>query len=150
MKGGQEWHWIIQNLVNAIPNSVKLELEIPDVSLLDIVSASDTGIDLVKELQGQYISDPVFKEILNKPKDFRNFELDNNIIYLKEFEKRLLCIPNILIKGRSVHEIIISEVHSILAHLGANKTLDYLRDHVWWKSIVANTKAFCETCVICK
>ena len=138
------------NLMNTIPNSVEPELEIPDASLLDIVSASNTGIDLINELQGQYINNPVFKEILNKPKDFWNFELDNNIIYLKEFEKGLLCIPNILIKGRSVHEIIISEAHSILAHLGANKTLDYLRDHVWWKSIVAYTKAFCETCVICK
>ena len=38
----------------------------------------------------------------------------------------------------------------MLAHLGASKTLDYLRDHVWWKSMVSNTKAFCETCVTYK
>jgi len=38
----------------------------------------------------------------------------------------------------------------MLAHLGANKTLDYLREQVWWKDIVSDTKAFCETCVTCK
>ena len=29
-------------------------------------------------------------------------------------------------------------------------TLDYLRDHVWWKDLVSDTKAFCETCATCK
>ena len=44
----------------------------------------------------------------------------------------------------------ISEVHSILAHLGTSKTLDYLRDHVWWKDMVSDVQAFCETCHTCK
>jgi hypothetical protein len=30
------------------------------------------------------------------------------------------------------------------------ETLDYLRDHVWWKDIVSDVKAFCETCHTCK
>ena len=38
----------------------------------------------------------------------------------------------------------------MLAHLGASKTLDYLRDQVWWKDMVSDTKSFCETCVVCK
>ena len=38
----------------------------------------------------------------------------------------------------------------MLAHLGASKTLNYLRDHVWWKNIVSDTQAFCETCSTCK
>ena len=44
----------------------------------------------------------------------------------------------------------ISKAHSLLAHLGANKTLDYLRDHVWWKDMVANMKTYCKTCHTCK
>ena len=63
----------------------------------------------------------------------------------------MLCIPSkILINERSVRELVISEAHSMLAHLGANKTLDYLRDHVWWKDMVSEVKAFCETCHTCK
>ena len=38
----------------------------------------------------------------------------------------------------------------MLAHLGANKTLSYIRDHVWWKDMVSDTKAYCDTCVTCK
>ena len=38
----------------------------------------------------------------------------------------------------------------MLAHLGASKTLDYLRDHVWWKDMVSDVRAFCETCHTCK
>jgi transposase InsO family protein len=37
-----------------------------------------------------------------------------------------------------------------LAHLGANKTINYLRDHVWWKDLVSDTKSYCETCIMCK
>ena len=38
----------------------------------------------------------------------------------------------------------------MLAHLGASKTVDYLRDHVWWRDLVTDVKAFCETCSTCK
>ena len=55
-----------------------------------------------------------------------------------------------MIQGWSAREIIISEAHSILAHLGSAKTLDYLWDYVWWKDMVADVKAFCETCHTCK
>ena len=46
--------------------------------------------------------------------------------------------------------MVILEAHSMLAHLGSNKTLDYLQDNVWWKNIVSDVKAFCETCHACK
>ena len=92
----------------------------------------------------------MFRVILEKPNEYRNFEVNDRLIYLKESERRVLCIPRALIQGRSAREIIISEAHSLLAHLGANKTLDYLRDNVWWKDIVTDVKAFCETCETCK
>ena len=74
----------------------------------------------------------------------------DQLVYLKESDKRILCIPKVIIQGRSTWEIVISEAHSLLAHLGTNKTLDYLCNHIWWKDMVANTKAFCETCHTCK
>lgn len=55
-----------------------------------------------------------------------------------------------LIQGRSARKIVISEVHSILAHLGPNKTLDYLHGYVWWKDMVSDVKVFCEMCRTCK
>ncbi|GAW10035.1 ribonuclease H-like partial [Lentinula edodes] len=64
--------------------------------------------------------------------------------------QRTIITLRIIIDSRSVQEIIISEAHSLLAHLGASKTIDYLRDHVWWKDMVADTKSFCESCHVCK
>jgi hypothetical protein len=114
------------------------------------VSSSNEGIDLLKELTGKYINDPFYEKIINKPNEFRNFEVENSLVYLKEKDSKVLCIPKVVIRGRSAREIVISEAHSMLAHLGASKTLDYLRDQVWWKDMVSDTKSFCETCVICK
>ena len=33
---------------------------------------------------------------------------------------------------------------------GTNKTIRYLRDHTWWKDMISDVKAFCETCHTCK
>ena len=108
------------------------------------------GMDMWSELKGKYGEDTFFRSILEKPKQFRNFEDKEGLVYLKENDKRILCIPKVLIQGRSAREIIISEAHSMLAHLGAGKTLDYLHDHVWWKDMVSDVKAYCETCHTCK
>jgi hypothetical protein len=121
-----------------------------DTSLLGVVSQSMRGLDLLSELRGKYSVDPAFQLILARPGDFRNFEVDNNLVYLKQAGKRVLCIPKVLIQGRSAREIVISEAHSMLAHLGASKTLNYLRDYAWWKDMVSDVQAFCETCHTCK
>jgi hypothetical protein len=122
---------------------------VPDASLINVVLESD-GIDLIKELQGRYKEDTILRSIIEKPKEFRNFEVKDELVYLKLDGRSLLCIPKITISGRSVHEIIISEAHSIVAHLGTSKTLNYLRDYVWWKDIASDTQAYCDTCHTCK
>ena len=115
-----------------------------------LITESAIGIDMLAELRGQYENDLTFRSILDKPAEFRNFKVEDGLLYLKENDRHLLCIPKLLIKGRSAREIIISEAHSLLAHLGASKTLDYLRDYVWWRDMVTDVKAFCETCNTCK
>lgn len=122
----------------------------PPFTLPQMLNEDINGIDLIKELKGRLSEDPLFRKVLEDPKAFRNFTIKDDLIYLKEKEKELLCIPKILIGERSAREIVISEAHSILAHLGSSKTLDYLRDHVWWKEMVSETQAFCDSCVTCK
>ena len=60
-----------------------------------------------------------------------------------------LVIPNIMINGESVREKIIRQGHSILAHLGGHKMLTYLRDQVWWKTIVQDITNYCKSCSTC-
>jgi hypothetical protein len=127
-----------------------LELEAMDNSLLQVVNSGWRGLDLRSIVSHRYGDDPFFKNILESPKSFRNFEVEDGAIYLKQEDVRLLCIPALVHQGRNLREIIVSEAHSILAHLGVRKTLDYLRDHVWWKDIVEDTRSFCETCTTCK
>ena len=42
------------------------------------------GVDIWSELRGKYTEDPFFQVILEKPKEFRNFENKENLIYLKK------------------------------------------------------------------
>jgi hypothetical protein len=117
---------------------------------LSPLARGNLGIDIVAEVRGRYTEDTFFRTILEKPKEFRNFEVKEQLLYLKEDDSRVLCIPKIDIQGRSAREIVISEAHSMLAHLGASKTLDYLRVYVWWKEMASDVKSFCETCHTCK
>ena len=111
---------------SVVPEPSIVSPEPAEGTLLNIVSQSLQGLDLLVELKGKYGSDIFFRSIINKPNDFRNFEVKEQLIYLKKEDTRVLCIPKIEIQGRSVREIVIAEAHSMLAHLGASKTLDYL------------------------
>lgn len=97
-----------------------------NMSLISIISESTEGIDLLKELKGKYSLDPEFKHIFEKPHEFQNFKVTDGLVYININGKKLLCIPKILHDARNIREIVILEAHSLLAHLGAYKTLDYL------------------------
>ncbi|KIY60905.1 hypothetical protein CYLTODRAFT_314320, partial [Cylindrobasidium torrendii FP15055 ss-10] len=93
------------------------------------------GVNLLDVIRLNYKNDSVFSRVMEAPKSFRNFVARDGLLYLKEADRELLCIPDrVVIDGRYLREIIISEAHSILAHLGAAKTRTYLRDHVWWST----------------
>ncbi|TEB32912.1 hypothetical protein FA13DRAFT_1599527, partial [Coprinellus micaceus] len=101
-------------------------------SLVDIVSSSQ-GLDLMEIIKGRYGQDGFFSTIIERPKEYRNFRVEGGYIYQQDENRRALCIPRIVVDRRSVREMVINEAHSVLAHLGARKTIAYLRDHVWWK-----------------
>jgi hypothetical protein len=122
----------------------------PDTSLVGVISGGRDGLDLLAVLKDKYGQDTFFKTILDKLKDYRNFEVDNGLVYVKLQDRKLLCIPKIIVDGRNVREIVIAEAHSLLAHLGVAKTLAYLRDHVWWKQMAADTVTYCSTCMTCR
>ncbi|OJT08771.1 Retrovirus-related Pol polyprotein from transposon 17.6, partial [Trametes pubescens] len=119
-------------------------------SLLDHIASASEGTHLEAELKDRYGEDPFFQAILASPKQFKNFEVENGLIFLKDRSRDLLCVPDIRITGRNVREIVISHAHSLLAHLGPRKTSDLLRDHVWWKTLIADVQKFCDTCMTCK
>ncbi|KAF7348752.1 Retrovirus-related Pol polyprotein from transposon 17.6 [Mycena venus] len=126
------------------------DFEFLDDSLLNVVNSGWQGLDLKDFISGKYAEDPFFEKILATLKAFRNFEVEEGLIYLKETDNRVLCIPKLEYEGQNLREIIIAEAHSLLAHLGLKKMLDYLWDHFWWKEIVDDTRSYCESCSTCK
>jgi hypothetical protein len=43
-----------------------------------------------------------------------------------------------------------AHAHYILAHLGSRKTMYYLKDNVWWKTMLEDVKIHCNSCQVCK
>lgn len=116
--------------------------------LLDVIPVN--GLAFPGCLRGRYVEDVFFKTVLARPKDFKNFSEESGLLYLRDGGRKVLCIPQCLIGGRSAREIIISHAHSILAHLGAQKTIAYLREQVWWKRLVPDVVAFVDSCSTCR
>jgi Integrase zinc binding domain len=121
-----------------------------DQSLLDVVAGGRKGLDIPSFLRNRYNLDLFFKNILENPKHYKNFASEDGLIYIKMRNQNLLCIPKMYVQGQNIREIVIAEAHSLLAHLGASKTLAYLRDNVWWKDMASNTTAYCQSCMTCK
>ena len=78
--------------------ATELNSETPLVNVLK----SDAGVSLLNEIKGHYQDDLIFKSVLDKPKEFRNFEVKDDLIYLKLNRKSLLCIPKVIINGRNI------------------------------------------------
>lgn len=126
-----------------------LLLEDP-VSLVDVLDSGDPTLDIHSWIAGQYNRDPFFDLILKNPKHYKNFEVSNNLIFVKDKDKCVLYMPDIKIGKCCLCEILILHAHSILAHLGPRKTITYLRENVWWKGLNADVDTFCKSCVTCK
>ncbi|CAA7268279.1 unnamed protein product [Cyclocybe aegerita] len=120
--------------------------EIPPLDLTKDIS----GIDILKEIRNNYSSDTVFKPVVEKPSEYKNFDVKDGFVYLKQGDRKLLGIPSIKVNNRSAQEIIITEGHSVLAHLGFKKTYDYLRESVWWKTMSQDIQKYCDSCMTCK
>ncbi|TBU26137.1 hypothetical protein BD311DRAFT_611463, partial [Dichomitus squalens] len=105
-----------------------------EAQLLDHIASSRDGIHLEGALRGRYSEDAFFAPVVKNPHQYKNFRISDGLVFLRERGRELLCVPHIIVNGRSAREIVISHAHSLLAHLGPRKTADLLRDHVWWKT----------------
>jgi hypothetical protein len=117
--------------------------------LIEVLSEYDGAYDFPACLKGKYEQDPFFKNILNHPLQYKNFHCEDGIVYLKESGTKILCIPDCLLGKHKAREIVITRAHSILAHLGPSKSTPYLHATVWWKTLIADVRKYCESCQTC-
>nr|VWO95354.1 Uncharacterized protein [Ganoderma boninense] len=97
--------------------------------ILDSVvsSASELGMELPGCLRGRYVEDPYFRKIVAKSGEFPHFQYIDGLLFKLEGNTHLLCVPDIRIGSRKLREVLLRHAHSVLAHLGSRKTLDYIR-----------------------
>jgi len=119
--------------------------------LVDFVAKAQPDDDVIRAIKGSYENDKFFADIVQKLKEYKNFSYVDGLLFLKTKDREVLCIPEgATVKNRNVRELLISQAHSLLAHLGPGKTLAYLRDNCWWKSMNDHVQKFCESCTTCK
>lgn len=88
---------------NPVPNDSGLDIKVEtlaDVPPLNLTQDQDlSGVDVMKEIKGKYLNDPVFSRVVEKPKEHKNFLVEDDLIYINEAGKTMLCIPNVKING---------------------------------------------------
>ena len=62
---------------------------------------------------------------MTNPDEFTNFIVRDGLIFILEGMDRV-AVPDVQVNNQKVREILISQAHSILAHLGDEKTVTYL------------------------
>ena len=123
---------------------------VPAVPLTEVIHAVEPNMKFPDCIRGHYKDDKYFKVIAAKPSAFRNFEIVDNLMYLYTDGNRVLCILEIDINGKGVCMELIDHAHSLLVHLGARKTLQYLRENCWWKTMAKDVKKYCQSCHKCQ
>ena len=115
--------------------------------LLDV--SSTLGTSFPECIRNRYEEDTFFKPILENPGDFTNFDVSEGLIYYVSEGAKIIAIPDVKINGQNIRELLIRQGHSVLAHLSSEKTATYLRDQIWWKSIVSDVDKYCRSCQVC-
>jgi len=79
----------------------------------------------------------------------RGYFRDDGLLFKKSEEQAMLCVPEGEYNGINFREFFIKYGHSLLAHLGTQKTYTYLKSIVYWNTLLTDIRAYCEQCQIC-
>ena len=111
--------------------------------------SSDLGVSFPECIRNRYGEDKFFSPILVNPEEFTNFAVREGLVYFVSEGLETIAIPDVKVNEQSIREILIRQGHSILAHLGDEKTITYLRNQVWWKTMVGDVADYCRSCQTC-
>ncbi|KZV64354.1 hypothetical protein PENSPDRAFT_547789, partial [Peniophora sp. CONT] len=80
-----------------------------------------------------YKEDTMFKKIIDEPERHKAFCKTDDMLYTKNRAgDDVLCIPRAVANGRRLTEVVLTTAHTILGHLGAQRTGEYIRRFYWW------------------
>jgi hypothetical protein len=78
------------------------------ISLTEVFQSGDPTLDIHNRIIDRFAEDSFFKQIVEKPAYYGNFEVSNGVVCLKDNGKRILCIPDVKVGERRLREILIS------------------------------------------
>lgn len=113
-----------------------------------LVAAS---IDLRVTARDAYATDSFFRKILADPTAYPRFKIADGLVWhLNRDDRWVLGVPHAHVNKRLLTEIVTSQAHATLGHLGHRRTSDYVRRWFWWPSIGAAIERFCRSCGTCQ
>jgi len=106
---------------------------------------------ILSDIKRGYEKDPLCAKVLASVEQYRNFKIIDDLLYTRNrTDISVLCIPSVVQNKRRLTEIVITQAHEVLGHLGPQKTADYVRCHYWWSRIGQDVEQYCKTCPICQ
>ncbi|KAL1939365.1 hypothetical protein VTO73DRAFT_9921 [Trametes versicolor] len=116
---------------------------------LDTIVHGDEGFRAA--VVGAYSEDTTFSKVMSNLKAYPSFEDAAGLLYVtNRFGQKVLCVPSGRLKSRSLREMIIDHAHQTIGHLGAQKTMEYVRRWYWWPRLTRDIERFCTSCGACQ
>ncbi len=107
--------------------------------------------DALKSAPKLYEEDRFLSHVFKSPECYNKFELSKGILWTINHQgERMICIPQGLVKGKSMQGSLVDACHRTLGHLGARKTLEYVRRWFWWPQVSKDVEDFCKSCGPCQ
>ena len=123
-------------------------VSIPKKSLRLSVETEAKFIATVRRGLGEHV---LFSKVLGNIDHFDGFVLEDDLLFHKNQDGKLrLCVPDVILEGRKVTEIIIDHAHQVVGHFSSRITAEYIRNYYWWPTLVKEVKAFCGSCGKCQ
>jgi hypothetical protein len=135
------------------------ELDVPRSSAYDsvadgadLITTTFTSEELWESVRSTYKEDKSFQTIVQKVDQFPMYSMVDGLLYLTHPSgERVLCVPHeAKQKGRRVREILITDAHQTLGHMGKLRTAHYIKRYCWWPNLTKQVDAFCKSCGTCQ
>ncbi|KZV58897.1 hypothetical protein PENSPDRAFT_551694, partial [Peniophora sp. CONT] len=84
-------------------------------------------------LKAGYKRDPLFSKVSARSDEFKEFSIQEDILYTKNrAQKSVICVPRPVKGKRTLTTRILEQAHTLIGHLGSQRTSEYVRTYFWW------------------
>lgn len=128
------------------PVATESRLRVPELP-----SELEGKMDLRRVVKRGQEEDVFCAKILQNPTHHKRFRIYQGLVEHQTSKGDwVLCIPNVMHGKKRLAQLLIDHAHSLVGHLGNDKTNAYLRRWFWWPSMAKEVERFCASCATCQ